>query len=212
MYVGLSLVAFHAHRSPPARADAGTLSARRSYRIDPQRSRITVETQSTSLLSSSPHKHLLAARDFRGQASLVPGIMETTVVDFSVRADSLTILDDMSEPSRRDIDLAIRRTLEADRFPRIAFHSSTATADLVGPDAYAVAASGTLDLHGVRRALTVSGQVEVDGDTLRIRGACTLRQTDYGLVPFSMGKGAITVADDVTLTFELVAVAPAARP
>jgi len=212
MCVLLSVAAIQADQSTPARAQAGTLAARRSYRIDHDRSRITVETRSTGLLSYSAHRHLLSAREFRGQVSLVPGMLETTVVDFSVRADSLTILDDMSEPSRRDIDLAIRRTLEADRFPRIVFHSSYARADLVGPDIYEVAASGTLDLHGVRRALTVSGQLAVDGGTVHIHGTCTLRQTDYGLVPFSTGKGTLNVADDVTLTFDLVATAPATSP
>src|SRR5205085_9396932 len=117
----------------------------------------------------------------------------------------------MSEPSRRDIDLAIRRVLDATRHPRIAFQSSNAAAQGIGPNVYDVAASGTLELHGVRRPVTVSAQVSTEGDALRIRGACTLRQTDYGLVPFSLGKGSITVADEVTLTFALVAVAALVR-
>jgi len=195
----------------PARAEPGALSSRRDYRIDRARSRVTVETHTTSLLSFSTHGHLLAARDFRGQISLVPGVMETTVVDFNVRADSLTILDEMSEPSRRDIDQAIRSALDASRFPRIVFHSSKATASPVGPDIHDVTASGTLELHGVRRPLTLSAQVTLDGDTLRVRGACTLRQSDYGLIPFSLGQGTIKVEDDVTLTFDLVATAPPQR-
>jgi len=166
---------------------------------------VTIETHSSTLLSSSARSHLLRAGDFRGQVSLVPQMMETTVVDFTVRADSLTILDEMSEPSRRDIDLAVRKVLDSARYPRIVFRSTAASAKPIGPNLYEVAASGTLELHGVRRPLTVSAQVSVEQDLLRIRGRCTLRQTDYGLVPFSLGKGAINVADDVTLTFELVA-------
>jgi polyisoprenoid-binding protein YceI len=203
--LGASLLAARGDLCAPVRAEQGTLSSRRDYRIDRGRSRVTVETHSTSLLSSSTHRHLLAARDFRGQVSLVPEAMDTTVVDFNVRADSLSILDDMSEPSRHDIDLAIRRTLEASRFPRIVFHSSKATAGPLGSDIHDVTATGTLELHGVRRPLTLSAQVGLDGDTLRIRGTCTLRQTDYGLVPFSLGQGTIKVEDDVTLTFDLVA-------
>jgi len=210
--VALSLGALSTGPSSVGNADAGTLTSRRYYRIDRGRSRVTVETRTTTLLSYSAHIHLLAARDFRGQVSLVPGAMETTVVDFNVRADSLTILDQMSEPGRRDVDMAIRRALETGKFPRIVFHSSSATADPVGPDVYDVTASGALDLHGVRRPLTLAAQVSVDGDTLRIRGACTLRQTDYGLVPFSLGHGTITVADEATLTFDLVATAAPARP
>ena len=209
--LGLSMVGLPLHPPALARAEAGALSSRRHYRVDRARSRITIETRSSSLLTSATRVHLLAAREFQGQVSLIPGMMETTVVDFAARADSLTILDEMSEPSRRDIDLAIRRVLDATRYPHIAFHSSKASADPIGPDVYDVAASGMLDLHGVRRPLTVSAQVSTQGDVLRIRGACTLRQTDYGLVPFSLGKGAINVEDDVTLTFDLVATAAPGR-
>jgi len=207
----MALVATPVEAFAPVRARPSTLSTRRDYRIDRARSRVTVETHSTSLLSYSARTQLLAARDFRGQVSLVTGMLETTVVDFTVRADSLTILDQMSEASRRDIDLAIHRSLDAARFPRIVFHSSNATADAVGPDIHDVAAAGTLDLHGVRRPLTVAAQVSLEGDILRIRGACTLRQTDHGLVPFTLGNGTINVADDVTLTFDLVAIAPQQR-
>ena len=210
--IGLSLPSVRIDGPSLAQAQAGTLSSRRSYRIDRDRSRVTVETHTGSLLSYSAHSHRLGARDFRGQVSLVPGAMETTVVDFIVRADSLTILDEMSEPSRRDVDLAIRRTLEARRHPQIVFHSRTAATELVGPDIHHVKVSGALELHGVRRPLDVSAQVFVEGDSLRIQGACTLRQTDYGLVPFSLGDGTITVADEVTLAFDLIATAPPTHP
>jgi len=203
--LGLSLLVTQAPLWSRAGAEPTPAAARRLYRIDRGRSRVTIETHSSTLLSDSTRTHLLGARDFRGELSMVPDMLETTAVDFTVRADSLGILDQMSDPSRRDIDLAIRKVLDSARYPRIVFHSSAGSAKRIGPEVYDVAASGTLELHGVRRPLTVSAQVAVEHDALRIRGKCPVRQTDYGMVPFSLGKGAINVADEVTLTFDLVA-------
>jgi polyisoprenoid-binding protein YceI len=201
------LAAVQTAPSSAAWAAPGTLAPRRYYRIEQDRSRVTIETRTRSLLSQAMRSHVLAARDFRGQVSLVPGAPETIVADFTVRADSLTITDEMSETSRRDVDRAIKKALEASRFPLIAFHASASRATAVRPDDYDVAASGTLDLHGVQRPLTVPAQVSSEGDALHIRGSITLRQTDYGLAPVSTGKEAMNVTDEVVLTFTLVATA-----
>lgn len=205
------LAAVQIHPSSRAWAAPGTLAPRRYYRIESDRSRVTIETRTRSLLSQAMRSHLLAARDFKGQVSLVPGALDTIVADFTVRADSLTITDEMSETSRRDVDRAIKKALEASRYPLISFHASGSRATAVRPDQYNVAASGTLDLHGVQRPLTVSAQVSLDGDSLRIRGAVTLRQTDYGLAPLSTGREAMNVEDEVALTFTLVATAAPGR-
>jgi hypothetical protein len=39
------------------------------------------------------------------------------------------------------------------------------------------------------------------------RGTFRLRQTDFGMVPFSVAGGAIQVADEIVLAFEIVATA-----
>ena len=39
------------------------------------------------------------------------------------------------------------------------------------------------------------------------KGALRIRQSDFGITPFSVGGGAIQVADEVDVRFEIVAIA-----
>jgi hypothetical protein len=47
--------------------------------------------------------------------------------------------------------------------------------------------------------------VSLEGDTLHAIGVFELRQTDYGITPFSFVKGTVAIKDTVTLSFDLVA-------
>jgi len=168
---------------------------------------MTVETHTTGLSSAFGHDHQLAVRDFTGQASFIPDALETTMVDLIVRADSLALLDrDVDEQNRRDLEQTIRRALETSKYPRIVFHGTGATADAVAPDVYDVEVHGDLNLHGVRRDVKIAGQALFEAADLHLKGGCKLRQTDYGIVPFTFAKGTVGVADEIALTFDLVLV------
>jgi polyisoprenoid-binding protein YceI len=57
---------------------------------------------------------------------------------------------------------------------------------------------GELDLHGVKKKISfIAGVESIDGGRTRIRGEFALKQTDYGIKPFTKLFGAIGVADEV---------------
>jgi polyisoprenoid-binding protein YceI len=90
--------------------------------------------------------------------------------------------------------------LDADAHPRIQVRSVA----LAGaPPALDVLAAITL--RGVTRRIEVPVTVSLDPQQLRVHGAFTLRQTDFGITPFSVALGAITVEDEVQVSFDLVA-------
>jgi hypothetical protein len=60
-------------------------------------------------------------------------------------------------------------------------------------------------LHGVKRAVTLPARVSLDGNTLHAIGVFELRQTDFDITPFSFVKGTVTIKDNVTLSFDIVA-------
>lgn len=62
-------------------------------------------------------------------------------------------------------------------------------------------------LKGVTRRIDVPIAIRHVGGTLEARGAFRLRQSDFGLTPFSVAGGAIQVADEVDLDFVIVATA-----
>jgi polyisoprenoid-binding protein YceI len=62
-------------------------------------------------------------------------------------------------------------------------------------------------LKGVTRRIEVPLEIADAGATLTARGTFRIRQTEFGMVPFSVGGGAIQVADEIVLGFEIVATA-----
>jgi hypothetical protein len=62
----------------------------------------------------------------------------------------------------------------------------------------------TLALHGRTRVLALPVRVHA-GDPMTVEGAFTLRQTDFGIQPFTVLGGALAVQDEIGLRYRLVA-------
>lgn len=71
--------------------------------------------------------------------------------------------------------------------------------------------SGDFTLHGVRQPLVVSAELIEEQGTTKLRGGFPLKQTDYGIKPFSKAFGAIGVADEMVVYGEIVWASPDQR-
>lgn len=91
------------------------------------------------------------------------------------------------------------KSLHANRFPGIRY-----TADVIerADDGYRLA--GTLEIRGTSRDHVVDLRTQDLGDSWRMSGETTVRQTDYGVKPYSLLMGSVQVADDVSLSFTAV--------
>ena len=68
--------------------------------------------------------------------------------------------------------------------------------------------SGNLTLHGVTRPHAVEVLVVDDGDRLRIAARTSVRQTDFGITPYSQAMGSLRVGDVVQVLVELTVPQP----
>ena len=60
-------------------------------------------------------------------------------------------------------------------------------------------------MAGTTRRVPVTADVKIAPDSIRAVGTFVLKQTDFGIEPFSGGPGGtVKVADKVTLCFELI--------
>jgi polyisoprenoid-binding protein YceI len=106
------------------------------------------------------------------------------------------------------------KTLRVDSFPEIRFASSS-VAPLPAPSApppgsgergaVVLRVSGDLTMVGVTRPVTVDLTLEIAGDTLRAQGAFVVKQTDFGIRPFSKALGMVKVKNEVRLELRVVA-------
>ena len=62
---------------------------------------------------------------------------------------------------------------------------------------------GKFTLHGTTRPLKVSAEVVEEEDRLRVRGGFKIKQTDFGITPFSKAFGTVGVADEMTIYGEI---------
>jgi len=66
---------------------------------------------------------------------------------------------------------------------------------------------GELELHGVKKKISFYGGVEaLDGGRIRIRGRFPLKQTDFGIKPFSKLLGAVGIADELQVYGDIILV------
>ncbi|OBJ21386.1 YceI family protein [Mycobacterium sp. 1245801.1] len=91
------------------------------------------------------------------------------------------------------------KSLSASRFPEICY-----TADVIENAGDNYRLTGTLHIRGVSRDHVVEVQTEDLGESWRMSVESTIRQSDYGIKPYSLLMGSVQVADDVSLSFAAV--------
>lgn len=91
------------------------------------------------------------------------------------------------------------KSLSASRFPVIRY-----TADVIDEvdDGYRL--TGTLEIRGESRDHLIDVHTEDLRDSWRLSVESTIRQSDYGIKPYSLLMGTLQVADEVSLTFSAV--------
>jgi polyisoprenoid-binding protein YceI len=88
------------------------------------------------------------------------------------------------------------KSLDADRFPRIRYQ-----VDGIEQTGDGYCLSGTLEIHGKSRQREVDLCVRDLGEAWQMSCEADVRQTDFGVKPYSMLMGAMLVVDTVTVAF-----------
>ena len=112
----------------------------------------------------------------------------------------------LSGPEKATIRGNALKSLDAQRFPSIKFHASNISES---PDGYRLV--GELTIHGTAKRLEVALHVEDHGDTWQMSAEADVRQSDFGVKPYSMMMGALKVADTVTVSLDATHAKDAAR-
>jgi polyisoprenoid-binding protein YceI len=182
---------------------SGSLSR---YTVDARLSRFTVQAFAGGLLSAFAHSPRFAILGISSRIELDRANLGAAKLRMEIRADSLRLLDHVSDEDRAEIERVMREeALEALAYPTIVFGTSTVAATPSGEGQYRLTLQGDLSLHGVTRAMTVPARVVFTGDMLRAFGEFTLKQSDYRIKLVAVAGGVIKVKDELKFSFDLVA-------
>lgn len=168
------------------------------------------------------HNHVLSATEFEAQVLLNEADIAASRLQLTLRLDQLQ-LDDPA--LRAELGGAFAKLLDAEaiagtranmlgeRGLQAAAHPflRLRSLKLVG-EVPRLAALVEIELHGRRRQQWLALRVAEQAEQMSISGALVLRQTEFGLQPFSLLGGLLAVADEIIVEFELVLTKVTAGP
>jgi len=162
--------------------------------IDTVHSKLTVHVFKSGFLSVFAHNHEINAPIDSGSLDV-----EKPSVNFTVDARKLAVLDSgESDSTRAEIQKTMHgeRVLDSSRYPEIKFASTEVKP--LGDGRYTV--TGDLSLHGQKHTV----KVNVAFTEGHYHGETTFKQTDFGIMPISIGGGSVKVRNEVTIEFDIV--------
>jgi len=177
------------------------------YRLAPEKSTFIVQSFAEGLFSAFGHDPIIGIREFSGEAQFVPGTFENASVTLNINTRALTLSGEVKEKDRAEIERAMReQVLEVETYPEILFSSANISASRIAEGRYRVRIIGDLTLHGVtQKNIWISAEAKLNDSLLRTQGEFSLKQTDFGIKPFSAVGGTIKLKNELRFTFDIAA-------
>lgn len=183
------------------------------YLLDPLSSSVRIYAFRGGKAARMGHNHVLSAPQFEGFFVLAPGHISQSRFDLSFRLDQLefdnpehraalggafaSLLDDAAIQATRENMLG-NKNFQSAAFPLVRIQSLQ-----IAGEAPKFAARVAVDLHGQTREQWVALTVKGLPDGLTAEGAFVLRQSDFGVTPFSVLGGLLAIQDEVVIEFVL---------
>lgn len=177
------------------------------YRLDPSKSTFMVHANRTGPFWFKGHSHRIAARDFSGEASLTPNVINPASLQMTVRAESLEETGaDFTQEQKNIINKELKEiVLQPDKFPEITFKSTRV--DLRGAQnaRWEIEIYGNLTLHGVTKLIKIPAAVTFEGNSLRAVGEFDIDRDDFGVKATSAFHGTVRVKNNIKFVFDIIA-------
>lgn len=195
----------------PAERYRQAADSRLVYEVDPNRTLVTVYAYRDGSLARMGHDHVIASRDVSGYVLLQPHDGATRAVEADLYASlaAMTVDEDAlradagftTEPSEKDREGTrgnMLKSLQAAAHPfvRVSIRSDTLPGNRTDIPV-------NVSLHGMTREVPVPVDVVVGNESVTAAGEFTVRQSDFGIAPFSVLGGALAVRDELDIHFEI---------
>jgi polyisoprenoid-binding protein YceI len=176
--------------------------AQETYRLDPKKSVIQIQVDTSGALGFMGHQHLIQAPIEHGNFVYYPGDLGKSFVEILVDAGALAVIDPkVSAKDRMEILATMRsdRVLGVQQYPKIIFKS----VKIQPLDGNRLQLSGDLTIRSQTNLVTVEAILEQAGPVLKVAGKSRFKQTAFGIKPVSAGLGAVRVKDQLNISFQV---------
>ena len=170
-----------------------------TYRLTPESGELLVKTGRTGMGRRAGHDLVIEVTRWQGEVivdTAKPGdstvSVEVDVDSFEVR-EGLGGVKPLTQNDRAEIKKTLRGILQIESDPKITFHSTSITNSV---ESWTV--EGDLTIRGQIQPVTVNSVIIDD----RVRGGTAVKQTRWGIKPYSAFLGALKLADEVGVEFD----------
>lgn len=188
-------------------AGSNGIGAATAYHVVPNKSSLRIEVGKGGAFGFvAGHTHEVEG-PVQGTVSADAQNLSHAEIRLTIRARDLRVSgkgeppDDVPKVQERMLGPDV---LDAARFPEITFRSTSIAEGAGRGGAADVRVTGELTLHGRTKSITAPVHVKIDGGSLTATGTLTVKQTDFGIKPVSVG-GVVTVKDALTIHFSVTA-------
>ncbi len=182
-------------------------SAAKTYSMLAAQSQLTLTLIQEGVLRKIHPTHHVGVKSFSGRIQL-PADESKALAELDAEAKSFVNIDtDMKDFERSGFHKVLHEeVLASARFPTIKFRSVSITNVQKSGDNRSFTLNGDLTLRGVTRRVAFPVKVTINGKQLRATGEKNIKQTDFGITPYSGGLGTIKIGDQLKVSFVIVAV------
>lgn len=180
---------------------SGVVISSGTYEIGPSQGSLQLHTGREGVAKKVGHDLVIEAQKWTAKVNVDGDDLTRSTASVTVDTRSLEVVSGtggakpLSDKDRRDIKENIdKKVLKTDKFPDITFQSSRVESK--GADKATV--HGDLTIMGTARPASMD--ITVSGN--KATGTMTVRQSDWGIKPFSALMGALKLADQLTIAVE----------
>lgn len=173
-----------------------------THSIGPDNGKLTIHTKRSGMGAKVGHDLVIEATRWSGTTDLDPDDATACSVSVTVDTNSFEVVEGkggvkpLSDKDRGDIKSNITdKVLNTKKHPEIAFKSTAVQGQ---PPKLSIA--GDLTVTGQTRPVTMTANVGDDG---HVTADVKIKQTDFGIKPFSAMMGALKVGDEVDIKVDL---------
>jgi len=178
----------------------------RTFNVEVQRSRALIDVGKSGAFSFAGHTHEVEAPLRSGVIHLDADALSRSDVRLEFDASTMRVTgkgesaDDVPKVTQTMLG---DQVLDVKKFPRIVFESTSVMAKGSLPS-IDLTVTGKLTIRDTTRPITAPVVIKVDGAMLAASGKFSIKQTDFGIKPISVG-GVVKVKDELTITFNIAA-------
>jgi polyisoprenoid-binding protein YceI len=174
-----------------------------TYQLGPDSGRVLIKTGRAGLAARAGHDLTIEVTQWSATVTVPDGGIAAATVSAVLHLDSLTVREGtggakpLNDKDRRDIQNQAAKILGAGNQASASF---TSTRVIPSGSGTSGAIEGTITLNGRSQPGRLQLTVPASG---RYRGGATVKQTDFGITPYTGFFGALKLRDEINVEFEV---------